>query len=328
MSAATGATGTTSTTGTTGTPVARVQAAVAPASAAGSRAAGRRRGRRVDPVFYAFLLPTLAVFTLAITLPAVMGVFYSFTNSIGFGDFEMVGLTNYAALVSDPAILGSYGFTMGFALVTVLLVNALAFALALGLTSRIRAKTALRAVFVIPMVVSGIIIAYVFQFLFSNSLPALGTTLGIPGLQDSLLADADTAWIGIVVVTAWQAIPSALLIYIAGLLSVPGEVYEASSLDGASGWAQLRSITLPLVAGYVVINTIIGFKNFLNSYDIIVGLTNGGPGTSTRSIAMTIFSGFTSGDYAYQMANATVFFVIAIAISLVQLRLTRGKAAL
>lgn len=312
----------------TGTPVARVQQAVAPASAAGTRSAGRRRGRRVDPVFYLFLLPTLAIFTLAITLPAVMGVFFSFTNSIGFGDFEMVGLTNYLALVGDPAILASYGFTMGFALVTVLIVNVLAFALALGLTSRIRAKTALRAVFVIPMVVSGIIIAFVFQFLFSNSLPALGTTLGVPGLQDSILADASTAWIGIVVVTAWQAIPSALLIYIAGLLSIPGEVYEASALDGAGGWKQLRSITLPLVAGYVVINTIIGFKNFLNSYDIIVGLTNGGPGTSTRSIAMTIFSGFTSGDYAYQMANATVFFVIAVAISLVQLRLTRGKAAL
>jgi raffinose/stachyose/melibiose transport system permease protein len=287
----------------------------------------RRRGKRVDPVFYVFLVPTLVLFSLAITLPAVMGVFYSFTNSIGFGEFDMVGVTNYLAMATDPAILGSYGFTMGFALVTVIAVNVVALLLAIGLTSQIKAKTALRAVFVIPMVISGIIIAFVFQFLFSNSLPALGASLGIPGLQDSILANADTAWIGIVVVTAWQAIPSTLLIYIAGLLAIPGEVYEASSLDGASGWKQLRSITLPLVAGYVLINTIIGFKNFLNSYDIIVGLTNGGPGTSTRSIAMTIFTGFTGGDYAYQMANATIFFVIAVAIALVQLRITRGKAA-
>ena len=287
----------------------------------------RRRGVRVDPVFHLFLLPTLALFTLSITLPAAMGVFYSFTNSIGFGEFQMVGITNYIAMASDPAILSSYGFTMGFALVTVLVVNAIALLLAIGLTAQIRAKTALRAVFVIPMVISGIIIAFVFQFLFSNSLPAIGTALGITGLQDSILADAGTAWIGIVLVTAWQAIPSTLLIYIAGLLAIPGEVYEASALDGASGWKQLRSITLPLIAGYILINTIIGFKNFLNSYDIIVGLTNGGPGTSTRSIAMTIFTGFTGGDYAYQMANATIFFVIAIAIALVQLRITRGKAA-
>ncbi|OUE09141.1 Maltose transport system permease protein MalF [Clavibacter michiganensis] len=287
----------------------------------------RRRGVRVDPVFHLFLLPTLALFTLSITLPAAMGVFYSFTNSIGFGEFQMVGVTNYIAMATDPAILSSYGFTMGFALVTVLVVNAIALLLAIGLTAQIRAKTALRAVFVIPMVISGIIIAFVFQFLFSNSLPAIGTALGITGLQDSILADAGTAWIGIVLVTAWQAIPSTLLIYIAGLLAIPGEVYEASALDGASGWKQLRSITLPLIAGYILINTIIGFKNFLNSYDIIVGLTNGGPGTSTRSIAMTIFTGFTGGDYAYQMANATIFFVIAIAIALVQLRITRGKAA-
>ena len=93
-------------------------------------------------------------------------------------------------------------------------------------------------------------------------------------------------------------------------------------------WYKLRSVTLPLVAGYVVINVILGFKNYLNVYDVIVGLTNGGPGTATRSIAMTIFTGFTGGDYAYQMANATIFFIIAILISVLQLRLTRGRAAI
>ncbi|MCU1405352.1 MAG: sugar transporter permease [Glaciihabitans sp.] len=286
-----------------------------------------KKKKRIDPVFYLFLVPTLVIFTLAITLPAVLGIFYSFTDSIGFGDYELVGLTNYIALFSDPAVLGSYGFTLGFSVVTVLVVNVVSFMLAIGLTARIRAKTALRAVFVLPMVVSGIIIAFVFSFLFSNSLPALGTALGFGPLSESILANPNTAWIAVVVVTAWQAIPSSLLIYIAGLLSIPAEVYEAGSIDGATGWQQLKSITLPLVAGYVVINTIISFKNFLNAYDIIVGLTNGGPGTATRSIAMTIFSGFGGGDYAYQMANATIFFLIAIALSLIQLRITRGKAA-
>lgn len=91
---------------------------------------------------------------------------------------------------------------------------------------------------------------------------------------------------------------------------------------------RLWRITLPLVAGYVVINVILGFKGFLNAYDIIVGLTNGGPGTSTRSIAMTVITGFNGGDYAYQMANATIFFLVAVVISLVQLSLTRGRSAL
>ncbi|MBM7503839.1 carbohydrate ABC transporter permease [Agromyces aurantiacus] len=292
-------------------------------------AAHDRRGRpRIDPIYYWFLLPTLALFTLAITVPALLGIFYSFTDFIGFGEWQFIGLTNYIAALSDPAILSSYAFTFGFAIVTVVLVNAIAFLLAVGLTSRIKLKTGLRAIFVIPMVISGIVIAYVFNFLFSNSLPALGAGLGIPWLSESILANPDLAWVAIVIVAAWQSIPATLLIYIAGLLSIPGDVYEAADLDGATAWTKLRSVTLPLVAGYVVINTIIGFKNYLNVYDVIIGLTNGGPGTATRSIAMTIFTGFTGGDYAYQMANATIFFVIAVAISVLQLRLTRGKAAI
>jgi len=273
------------------------------------------------------LVPALVLFTLAITLPAIMGITLSFTDSVGFGEFRWIGLTNYIALFSDPAIRSSYAFTIGLALVTVLVVNAAAFLLAVLLCSRIRAKVALRAIFVLPMVISGSIIAYVFSFLFANSLPQLGQAIGVDVLATSLLANEQLAWLTIVFVTAWQSIPSALLIYIAGILSIPSEVYEAASMDGASAGRRLRSITLPLVAGYVIINLIIGFKNYLNAYDIIVGLTNGGPGTATRSVAMTIFSGFTGGDYAYQMANATIFFLIAVVLAVLQLRFTRGKAA-
>lgn len=293
--------------------------------AASARSNTRRRKRPVQGIYYAFLVPALVLFTLSITLPAVMGFFFSFTNSIGFGDWEFVGLINYQALMTDPAIWQSYGFTMLFAIVTVLVVNVVAFLLAVGLTAKIRLKTGLRAIFVIPMVVSGIIIAYVFEYLFANSLPRLGSALGLPLLSESVLANPDLAWLAIVAVTAWQTIPGTLLIYIAGLLSIPEEVYEASALDGASTWATLTRITVPLVAGYVVINIILGFKNYLNAYDIIVGLTDGGPGTATRSIALTIVTGFTEGDYAYQMANATVFFVIIVAISLLQLAATRGR---
>lgn len=298
------------------------------ATPAGGDRLVRRRARRVEPVYYLFLLPSLVLFTLAITVPGIIGIFFSFTDSIGIGDWELVGLTNYVAALSDPAIVQSYLFTFGFSLVTVLVVNVVAFGLAVGLTSRIRMKVGLRAVFVIPMVVSGIIIAYVFNFLFSNSLPAAGQALGIGFLETSLLANPDLAWTAIVVVTAWQAIPGALLIYIAGLLAIPGDVYEAADIDGAGRTQRLTRITLPLMTGYVAINVILGFKNFLNAYDIIVGLTGGGPGTATRSIAMTIISGFNGGDYAYQMANATIFFVVAVLIAVAQLTMTRGRSAL
>lgn len=284
-----------------------------------------RPKRRVDRTHYLFLLPAVAAFTLLITLPAAMGIFFSFTNSVGYGAWDFVGLANYALMLTDPAILASYGFTLGFAAVTVVVTNVVAFLLAVGLTSQIRARVFLRAVFVIPMVVSAIIIAYVFNFLFSKSLPAAAQAVGFGPLEDSILANPDLAWLSIVLVTAWQAIPGTMLIYIAGLVAIPRELYEASSLDGASAWQQIRTITLPLMAGYVVINVMLTFKNFLNAYDVIIGLTGGGPGTSTRSVAMTIFSGFDTGDYAYQMANATIFFLIALAIALIQLRLMRGK---
>ncbi len=282
--------------------------------------------RRIDPTFYAFLLPSVVLFTLAITVPAIMGIVLSFTDSVGFGPFKFIGLTNYVAAFSDPAIRASYGFTFLIAIVTTVVVNVIAFLLAIGLTSKIRAKIALRSIFVLPMVISGIVIAYVFSYLFSNTVPSIATHLGIGPLESSMTANPKLAWITIVIVSAWQAIPGTLLIYIAGVMSIPGDVYEAASLDGATGRRQLLSITVPLTAGYIVINVIMGFKNFMNVYDVIVGLTGGGPGTATTSVSMTIFNGLSSGDYAYQMANATIFFVIAIIVALLQLRFTRGRA--
>lgn len=295
-----------------------------PASAKDIQTRPRPR-RKVAPVFWWMTVPTLIVFTLAIPLPAVMGIFYSFTNFIGVGQWRFIGLANYISMFSDPQIRSSYVFTIGFALVTVLLVNVISFLLAIGLNAKIRAKVVLRTIFVIPMVVSGIVIAYVFQFLFSNSVPVLGSALGIGWLKESLLTNPSLAWVAVVIVTAWQSVPGTLLIYIAGLTAVPEDVFEAADIDGATKFQQIIRITIPLVFSYVVINTILGFKGYLNAYDIIIGLTNGGPGTSTMSVAMNIVGGLTSGDYAYQMANATVFFIFTLIVSLLQLSLMRGR---
>lgn len=295
-----------------------------------TRPASARRAKRtskVEPIYWLFLLPALFMFTLLIAYPALEGIIMSFTNSIGFGDFDWVGLRNYIALFRDENILSSYGFTFLFAITTVLLVNVLAFFLALALTSRIKFKTGLRAIYVIPMVVSAIIYSFVFKFLFNNSLPKLGAWLGSETLSSSLLANPDWAWFAIVIVTVWGSVPSALLIYIAGFTTVPADVYEASAIDGATGWKTLVHITFPLVIGYVGINMIVGFKNFLQVYDQIVAMTQGGPGVATRSVSFTIFTGFSGGDYAYQMANATIFFIIALAIAAVQLWVTQRNNA-
>lgn len=284
-----------------------------------------RSRRHVEPIYWLFLLPALAAFTLFIAYPAVEGILMSFTNSVGFGEYDWIGIRNYIALFRDENIVSSYGFTFLFALSTVVLVNVIAFFLALGLTSKIKLTNPLRTIFVIPMVVSAIIYSYVFRFLFSNSLPELGQALGLETLSSSLLANESWAWLAIVLVCTWGSVPSAMLIYIAGFMTVPSDVYEASAIDGASPARTLWHITLPLVAGFVGINVIVGFKDYLGVYDQIVALTEGGPGTATRSVAFTILRGFQGGDYAYQMANATVFFVITLVIALIQLRLTQGR---
>lgn len=286
----------------------------------------RHKKQPVELIYWLFLVPTMLLLTLSIVVPAVVGIFFSFTNYIGVGDWDFIGFNNYIALAHDPAKRQAYIFTVGFALATVIVVNVVSFLLAVGLTAKIKLKVPLRAVFVIPMVISGIIIAFVFKFLFQNTIPQLGAGLGIPWLEKSIIENPSWAWLAIVIVTAWQAIPSTLLIYIAGILSIPDDVYEAADIDGASKFQQLSRITFPLVFGYVVINLVIGFKNFMNAYDIIVGLTDGGPGIATRSVSMTIIKGFYGGDYAYEMANATVFFILSILIALLQLSLNKRES--
>jgi raffinose/stachyose/melibiose transport system permease protein len=138
-------------------------------------------------------------------------------------------------------------------------------------------------------------------------------------------ANQHTAWLGIVFVASWVAIPGAIIIFLAGLVSIPTEVYEAASIDGASAWQQFQRMTFPLLFPFFIINTILTFKAFLNVYDICVGLTGGGPGTATTSVAMTIFSGFFNGDYAYQMANAVIFFIITLFFALFQLSVIRRR---
>lgn len=284
-----------------------------------------RPKRRIDPTYYWMVVPVLALFAFFITLPALVGVFFSLTNYAGYGDWKFIGLSNYVNIFKDPAVLQSYVFTFVFALATTVVVNVVALAIALGLNAKIKWRTGIRTVFFIPMVLSALVVSFVFNYLFSNTLPVLAERFGVAPLATSILANENLAWLAIVLVTVWQAAPGATIIYLAGLQSVPAEVYEAADLDGAGSIRQFLSLTLPLILGYLVINVILGFKGFLGTYEIIVGLTGGGPGMATQSVAMRIFSGFTGGDYSYQMANAVIYFLITLLISVIQLRLIQRR---
>jgi raffinose/stachyose/melibiose transport system permease protein len=279
----------------------------------------------VAPAYLFMVIPAIALFTFFIIYPAIQGMFWSFTNYVGYGTWHFIGFANYQAAFSDPTIRDSYGFTLLFAVVACIVTNVTAMALALALNAKIKWRAGLRTVFFMPMVISGLVISYVFTFILSTSVPIIASEIHFAPLKSSILANQHTAWIGVVLVASWVAIPGAIIIFLAGLVSIPTEVYEAASIDGASPWKQFTRMTFPLLFPFFVINTILTFKGFLNVYDVVVGLTNGGPGTATTSVAMTIFSGFFNGDYAYQMANAVIFFFITLLFAVFQLGVIRRR---
>ena len=286
----------------------------------------RRRPARANKTFYWMVVPALVLFVILHTVPTLTGMFYSFTDYAGYGEWDFVGLSNYVNLFKDDRIMASYGFTFLFAITTTIVVNVGALFIAILLNSKIKYQTAFRGIFFIPNILSVLIVGYVFNYLLSNNLPLIGQALGIEWLSSSILANPDLAWLGIVGVTAWQSIAFSVIIYLAGLQTVPGELYEAASLDGASPWRQFRSITFPMIAGYFTINMVLALKGLLQAFDQIVALTNGGPGTSTESVAMVIYrGGFQGGEYGYQMANSVVYLVVIVVLSLLQMRFLSRK---
>ncbi len=279
----------------------------------------------VAPAYLLMVIPAIVLFTFFIVYPAIQGMFYSFTNYVGYGTFHSIGFANYRAAFSDPTIRDSYGFTLLFAVVACIVTNVVALALALALNAKIRWRTGLRTIFFMPMVLSGLIVSYIFTFIISTSVPIIAGFIHFAPLESNILANQHLAWLGVVFVASWVAIPGAIIIFLAGLTGIPTEVYEAASIDGASSWVKFRHMTFPLLFGFLVINTILSFKNFLNVYDVVIGLTGGGPGTATTSVAQTIFSGFFNGDYAYQMANAVIFFLVTLLFAVFQLGVIRRR---
>ena len=218
------------------------------ASAAVSKA-GSDRNR----TFLAILIPVLILFIAFNTIPLLTGFFYSFTDSKGYGAFEIVGLQNYIDLFQDARVGNSYLFTFKISVVSTILVNVISLMLAIGLSSKIKFKSTLRGIYFVPRILGGLVVGYVFSYFFTYIVPALtGTT--------SMLASKEWAWVAIVVVLVWQACAQTTIIYITGLSSVPEDVYEAGALDGATGWDKFRYLTFPLIMPSITTNMVAGHE--------------------------------------------------------------------
>jgi len=272
-----------------------------------------------DRTYHWIVVPMVVAFAAFHTFPVLTGVFYSFTNYAGFGPWKFVGFANFISLFKDDRVLAAYGFSFMFAIFATVLTNAISLAIALALNAKIRFRNFFRGVFFIPYVLAMLIIGYVFKFIFSTSLPRMLS--GIPLFADNILTNSTWAWTTIVLLAVWQSCAFAIILYLAGLQTIPEELYEAASLDGASPAQQFRSITFPMIWSYFTINVVLSVKGFLQVFDPIVALTNGGPGTSTESVTMLIQrGGLTGGEFAYQTADAVVFFIVITVVSLIQFK--------
>jgi raffinose/stachyose/melibiose transport system permease protein len=286
----------------------------------------RSDAKRAMPAFYWMVWPAVIAFAAFHTLPVLIGIFFSFTNYAGYGDWNFIGLSNYVNLFKDSRVLQAYGFSFLFAIVATILTNAISLSIALGLNAKIKARNFWRGVYFVPYILAILVIGYVFQFFFSNSLPKILS--GIPLFADNILTNETWAWTAIVTLAVWQACAFAIIIYLSGLQTIPAELYEAASIDGASPWRQFTAITFPLIGAFFTINVVLSLKGFLQVFDPIVSLTNGGPGTATESVTLLIFrGGFTGGEFAYQTANAVIFFIVITIVSLFQFRVLQRREA-
>lgn len=276
--------------------------------------------------FLAIIIPAVILFFTFNTLPMIKGFMYGFTNYKGYGDYDWIGLRNYFDLFTDIRVGKSYLFTFKYAICGTILVNVLSLLMALGLNAKIRCKSFLRGVYFIPNILGGLVVGYIFSFIFTYILPAVGDAWNISWLQNSILASEQWAWVGVLIVGVWQSVAMTTIIYISGLQTVPEDVYEASKIDGAGKWKEFWKVTFPLIIPFVSINMVLTLKNFMMVFDQIMSLTKGGPAQSTESISYLIYrNGLDGGQFGFQCANAFIFFLIIVAMSVIQLKFSSSK---
>ena len=275
---------------------------------------GRKR------TFLMITIPIVLLFFCFNTLPLIQGIIYSFTNFKGYGSYDWVGLRNYIDLFQDSRVGNSYLFTFKLAICATIVVNVISLVLALGLNSKIKFKSALRGAYFVPNILGALVVGYIFNYFFTYILPAFGKMIGSGTLGSSMLSNEKLAWIAVVIVCAWQSIAMNTIIYISGLQTVPEDVYEAGSIDGATGWKKFKNLTFPLILPFFTINMVLCVKNFLMVFDQIMALTKGGPAQSTESISYLIYqNGMGGGQVGFQSANAVIFFIVIVGISVFQL---------
>ena len=268
-----------------------------------------------------FLLPTLAAFIIGFIWPFIWGIYLSFHKFITVSKTTFVGIDNYIKVFEDPTFVSAFWFTARFTIVSTILINVIAFMLALALTRGLKGTNAFRTVFFLPNLIGGIVLGYIWQILINGIL----TNLGLP----LLALDAKYGFWGLIILMCWQQIGYMMIIYIAGLQNVPGDLLEAASIDGASSFETLIKVKLPMVMPSITICSFLTLTNSFKLFDQNLALTSGEPAKQSQMLALNIYDTFyaRSGPQwkGIGQAKAVVFFLLVISIALIQLYFTRRK---
>lgn len=285
-------------------------------------------------VNFVFLFPLLFTFAVTVIIPLCLGIFYSMTDWNGIRFTEFVGLGNYTSMFKDPAFIWSILVTFLFVVFNMILINVVGFLLALLCTSGLKGVGFFRAAYFLPNLIGGIVLGYIWQFIFNNVLTQL--TYKLSGNQNSILATTSTAFIAIVVVYIWQYGGYIMLIYITGLTQVPKDVLEAAQIDGANKIATLFKIKIPMIASTVTICTFLTLTSAFKQFDVNMALTNGTGSVTdfmgqyltngTQMLALNIYNtAISKNNYALGQAKAVLFFIILACISMIQVRVSNSK---
>lgn len=275
-----------------------------------------------------FLFPLLFAFLVTVIIPFICGVFYSFTNWNGIKFTEFVGLNNYISMFKSKDYVYSFVITFIFTVINMISVNLVAFALALLCTSKVKGRNFYRAAFFVPNLIGGIVLGYVWQFIFNK----VFTTVFVGTM--SMLTNPNLALLAILIVSTWQYAGYIMMIYVTGLQSVPKDVLEASNVDGANQLITLTKIKMPMIANTFTVCIFLTLVNSFKQFDLNLAITNGAPSRilagkaiqSTEFLALNIYNtAIGKNQYAIGQTKAVIFFIILAVVSLTQVAISKKK---
>ena len=271
--------------------------------------------KRYMPIF---VLPTLFAFIIGFVIPFILGIGLSFCNFTTVTDATFTGLQNYIDALNDTVFQHAFWYTALFTVASVVVINVASFALAMALTQKLRGTNIFRTVFFMPNLIGGIVLGYIWQLIFNGILV---------NYSQSISLNEWYGFAGLLILVAWQQIGYMMIIYIAGLQAIPGDVLEAAEIDGASGFKRLFKVTIPMMMPSITICLFLTVTNGFKLFDQNLSLTAGEPSKMSEMLALNIYSTFygRTGWEGVGQAKAVIFFIVVVAIGLIQLRATRSK---